>query len=136
MGEANFYYFTCLNRFLSHLDLPLSLNLGEMALLFVFAAFVTLTLSQSASVSSDTEATVKTNGTDVTAESVSVGELRFGPGAARPGPVMRERAPAICRTRYLYHPEKADWEGAKMLCEWKEVNSRSLLPRLNKAESP
>merc|ERR1712042_423064 len=87
------------------------------ALLFVFAAFVTLTLSQSASVSSGTEATVKTNGTDVTTESVSVGELRFGPGAARPCPVMRERAPAVCRARYLYHPEKADWEGAKMLCE-------------------
>jgi len=100
----------------------LSFNLGEMALLFVFAAFLTLTLSQSASVSSGTEATVKTNGTDVTAESASVGELRFGPGVARPGvarpgPVMRERAPAICRARYLYHPEKADWEGAKMLCE-------------------
>jgi len=24
---------------------------------------------------------------------------------------------AVCRTRYLHHPEKADWEGAKAICE-------------------
>merc|ERR1712168_928798 len=116
MGEANFYYFTCL-KLLSHLDLPLSVTLGEMAPLFVIAAFLTLTLFQSASGSNGTETTIETNETDVTAESASVGELRLGSGVVRPGPVMRERAPPVCRTRYLYHPEKADWEGAKMLCE-------------------
>jgi len=150
-----------------------------MAPLFVFAAFLTLTLSQS-SVSNGTETTVTTNVTDAAVQSApptinievcpsvctmeykpvcdshgvthsnrcafdiaacearkkkenlslvkqgpctaAVGEIRLGPGFGRPGfgrpgPVMRERAPAICRTRYLYHPEKADWEGAKMLCE-------------------
>lgn len=25
--------------------------------------------------------------------------------------------PVVCRPRYLYHPEKADWEGARVLCE-------------------
>merc|ERR1711872_174529 len=33
---------------------------------------------------------------------------RLGPG---PNPA------AACRTRYLYHPEKADWEGARAICE-------------------
>merc|ERR1712168_1665507 len=132
MGEANFYYFTCL-KLLSHLDLPLSVTLGEMAPLFVIAAFLTLTLPQSASGSNGTETTVNTNEADVTAESASVGELRLGSGVVRPGPVMRERAPPICRTRYLYHPEKADWEGAKMLCE---MEGGQLAVITSEAESP
>merc|ERR1712121_544886 len=64
-----------------------------MALLFEFVAFMTLTLSQSASVSNDTNA----------ADTASAGEMRQSP-------VVRERGQPVCRTRYLYHPEEADWE--------------------------
>jgi len=71
-----------------------------MALLFEFVAFMTLTLSQSASISNDTNA----------ADTASAGEMRHSP-------VVRERGQPVCRTRYLYHPEEADWEGAKALCE-------------------
>merc|ERR1711931_550661 len=71
-----------------------------MAFLFEFVAFMTLTLSQSASISNDTNA----------ADTASAGEMRHSP-------VVRERGQPVCRTRYLYHPEEADWEGAKALCE-------------------
>jgi len=37
---------------------------------------------------------------------------RFGPG---PHPLGTP--PAACRARYLYHPEVADWEGARAICE-------------------
>jgi len=36
---------------------------------------------------------------------------RFGPGPLPRGP------PAACKARYLYHPEEADWEGARAICE-------------------
>merc|ERR1711931_581144 len=37
-------------------------------------------------------------------------------GDPRVPPASRQNG-AVCRTRYLHHPEKADWEGAKAICE-------------------
>merc|ERR1719334_984023 len=37
---------------------------------------------------------------------------RFGPG-----PHPFGAPPAACKARYLYHPEVADWEGARAICE-------------------
>ena len=35
-----------------------------------------------------------------------------------PLPVNLPKKPtAVCRVRYSYHPEKADWEGARQICE-------------------
>merc|ERR1712168_1554173 len=52
---------------------------------------MTLTLSQSASISNDTNA----------ADTASAGEMRHSP-------VVRERGQPVCRTRYLYHPAEAE----------------------------
>jgi len=41
------------------------------------------------------------------------GMLRIDPRRAGPA----KPPSAVCRTRYLYHPEEADWEGAKSICE-------------------
>jgi len=32
-------------------------------------------------------------------------------------PIVNQRPSAVCRARYSYHPSKADWEGARQICE-------------------
>jgi len=43
-----------------------------------------------------------------------------GVGAVEQGPAgapMRKLPTAVCRARYSYHPSKADWEGARQICQ-------------------
>merc|ERR1711962_843237 len=53
-----------------------------------------------------------TNATD--ADGPDAGFMRVGAGP-RGAPASRPRI--TCRPRYLYHPERADWESARVMCE-------------------
>merc|ERR1719334_2493226 len=65
-----------------------------------------VTTAPAAPASNNTAASNSTN---------DAGALRMGPW----GPGAPAGRPRItCRTTYLYHPEKADWGGAKDICEY------------------
>jgi len=61
----------------------------------------------------NTEGAAASNDSDADA-----GNMRLAPGgpSGPAGPSGRQRI--TCRTTYLYHPEKADWMGARDLCEY------------------
>jgi len=40
-----------------------------------------------------------------------------GNGLTPNGPTLPKKPSAVCRARYSFHPEKADWEGARQICE-------------------
>jgi len=77
------------------------------------AANTTSTTNASSSNSTSSNATSTASATNATdADGPDVGEMRLAPAGA-PG----SRPRITCRPRYLYHPERADWESAKVMCE-------------------
>jgi len=84
------------------------LEIGEMKM-----SNATSTTAAPATASNNTEGAAASNDSDADA-----GNMRLAPGGPRgpAGPSGRQRI--TCRTTYLYHPEKADWMGARDICEY------------------
>lgn len=68
--------------------------------------------SSNATSSNATSTASVTNSTD--ADGPDAGFMRVSAGP-RGAPASRPRI--TCRPRYLYHPERADWESARVMCE-------------------